>query len=177
MPDSSALIVIDVQRIFTDATSPWGSPMAEEVVPRIVQRITAYDGTIVATRYVAPLHPEGAWQAYFERWPFALQPPDSPSYAFDPRVAPALRGVPVVDATTFGKWGPALREAIGPAQSVDLVGVATDCCVLSTALAIADSGIATRVWAPGCAGSTPDEHRKALSIMELYAPLIEVLGD
>ncbi|WP_265446380.1 cysteine hydrolase family protein [Flexivirga meconopsidis] len=177
MSETSALIVIDVQQVFTDPHSPWGSPMAQTVVPRIAGRISSYDGTVVATRYLAPPDPKGAWQEYFERWPFALQPPDSAIYAFDPLVAPLLDQAPVVDAPTFGKWDTALRTAIGPVQSVDLVGIATDCCVLSTALAIADTGIRTRVWAPGCAGSSPEEHRNALGIMRLYEPLIEVLDD
>jgi nicotinamidase-related amidase len=54
--------------------------------------------------------------------------------------------------------------------------VSTDCCVLSTALAAADAGVEVQVVAEACAGLTDDSHREALDIMQLYAPLIEVVS-
>ena len=57
-----------------------------------------------------------------------------------------------------------------------LAGVSTDCCVLSTALAAADAGVAVRVVADACAGVNDDSHRQALAIMPLYAPLVEVVS-
>ena len=57
-----------------------------------------------------------------------------------------------------------------------LGGVSTDCCVLSTALAAADAGVEVQVVAEACAGLTDDSHREALDIMQLYAPLIEVVS-
>jgi nicotinamidase-related amidase len=53
-----------------------------------------------------------------------------------------------------------------------VTGVATDCCVLSTVLAAADAGVPVRVVGDACAGSTDDDHRKALELMALYAPLV-----
>jgi nicotinamidase-related amidase len=53
--------------------------------------------------------------------------------------------------------------------------VATDCCVLSTALAAADAGVRVRVVADGCAGSTDVNHQRALDAMAGWAPpLIEI---
>jgi len=63
----------------------------------------------------------------------------------------------------------------GPGQLV-LAGVSTDCCVLSTALAAADAGVAVRVVADACAGATDGSHRQALDILRLYAPLVEVVS-
>ncbi len=37
-----------------------------------------------------------------------------------------------------------------------LCGVSTDCCVLMTALAAVDDGVAVRVVADACAAKTPD---------------------
>ena len=53
-------------------------------------------------------------------------------------------------------------------------GVATDCGVISTALPMADAGVAVRVVGDACAGSTPENHAHALAVMSLYAPQITV---
>jgi nicotinamidase-related amidase len=58
-----------------------------------------------------------------------------------------------------------------------LAGVSTDCCVLSTAVAAADAGVPVQVVADacaGCAGVDDAAHGKALDVLALYAPLIDV---
>lgn len=167
---SDVLVVIDVQNVFADPGSTWGSPMFAEARGRIASRVAAYGERVVFTRFIAPKTPEGAWVKYYEDWPFALTPPDSEQYQLISEYADR----PSVDETTFGKWAPQLQRAIGDASSVELIGVATDCCVLSTALPMSDAGVAVTVTADACAGSTPENHEKALSIMELYTPLITV---
>jgi nicotinamidase-related amidase len=47
--------------------------------------------------------------------------------------------------------------------------------VLSTAVAAADAGAAVRVVADACAGVDDASHEKALDILRLYAPLVEVV--
>jgi nicotinamidase-related amidase len=55
-----------------------------------------------------------------------------------------------------------------------LTGVSTDCCVISTALAAADAGVAVRVVSDACAGISENDHQRALDAMALYGPLIEI---
>jgi nicotinamidase-related amidase len=55
-----------------------------------------------------------------------------------------------------------------------VVGVATDCCVISTVLPAADAGVPARVVTDACAGSTDDDHDRALRIMSLYASLVRL---
>ena len=169
--DDGWLVVIDPQVVFADpATSPWGSPMWADTVPVIADLAAAYgpDRTIV-TRFVADPTLGGSWGPYYEAWPFALVPDADPLYAVVPELASA--GERVVTAGTFGKW-PALRELVGDDAHLTLAGVSTDCCVLSTALPAADAGATVRVVASACAGSSPDNHARALAAMELYAPQI-----
>jgi len=71
----------------------------------------------------------------------------------------ASRRGATLDATTFGKWGPELAAAVGAGPLV-LAGVSTDCCVLSTALAAADAGMAVQVVADACAGVTDESHER-----------------
>ncbi len=165
------LVVIDAQRIFAEPGSPWGSPMFAEALPAIRALVGRYADHVTFTRYLAPARPTGAWSAYFERWPFAMTGPDHEQY----QLVSDFAGRPTVDATTFGKWGGPLGEALSGADAVRLCGVSTDCCVLSTALAMADAGVAVTVDAAACAGSTRADHDRALAVMALYAPLITVV--
>ncbi|SNS04309.1 Nicotinamidase-related amidase [Geodermatophilus saharensis] len=166
---SGRLVVVDAQRVFADPDSPWAAPRFAEAHPRIRRLVAAFGDRVVYTRFVAPAEPSGAWVDYYEVFPFALQPPDAPLYDLveDPGAAA------VVTATTFGKWGPELAALVG-AGPMTVAGVATDCCVVSTVLPAADAGVPVRVVGDACAGSSDDDHRKALGLMGLYAPLVEV---
>ncbi|MDS0133909.1 MULTISPECIES: isochorismatase family protein [unclassified Amycolatopsis] len=163
------LAVIDLQNVFADSASPWFTPRFAEVVPRIHRLVTAFGDDVVFTRFVAPSRPEGAWRRYYEQWPFALQAPGSPLY----QVIDAFEPKSTVDATTFGKWNARMATRVGGAGLV-LAGVSTDCCVLSTALAAADAGVAVTVVSDACAGVDDESHAKALDILRLYAPLVTV---
>ncbi|SDT29474.1 Nicotinamidase-related amidase [Friedmanniella luteola] len=178
--DDAWLVGVDLQHVFGDPASPWASAQYPRAVAATQRLLPAFAGRTVLTRFVAPAEPRGAWVPYYADWPFALVPDDDPLYALAPELADL--DVPVVSAPTFGKWGPALAAAVHGAGTLVLTGVSTDCCVLSTALAAADAGVAVRVVTDGCAGATDADHHRALETMGLYAPLItlttvaEVLG-
>lgn len=172
-PDA-ALVAIDMQDVFARPSSPWGAADYPAALATTRRLLPAFAGRTVLTRYVAPAVPDGAWRAYFDQWPFALVPEDDPLYDLAGLADVAAAGAPVVTRTTFGKWGPELAAATRGAGTLVLAGVATDCCVISTALAAADAGRRVLVVADACAGSTPENHERALDIMRLYAPLIEV---
>jgi nicotinamidase-related amidase len=163
------LVVIDLQRVFGDPGSPWAAPRFAEARLRSAQLAGAFGERVVHTRFVAPAEPAGAWRAYYEQFAFARQRPDAPLYELvdDPA------GRPVVTASTFGKWGPVLAAVVGDGP-LTVTGVATDCCVISTVLAAADAGVPVRVVRDACAGSTDDDHDRALRVMSLYAPLVEL---
>jgi nicotinamidase-related amidase len=165
------LVVIDMQRVFADADSPWATPGFAQILPTVGKLVKAFGEDVTFTRFVAPSTPGGAWRAYYEQWPFALQPVDAPLWNVVPELAPAGR---TVDATTFSKWGHALAARVGGSTMV-LCGVSTDCCVLSTAVAAADAGVAVRVVGDACAGVTVASHQATLDVLALYAPLVEVV--
>ena len=166
------LAVIDMQRVFAEPDSPWLAARFAEVVDPVRRLVAAFGDQVTFTRFVAPEVPVGAWQRYYEQWPFALQPPDAPIYELAAPFA-AMAG-PTLDATTFSKWGPEFAASAGGGPLV-LAGVSTDCCVLSTALAAADAGATVRVVSDACAGVDDESHAQALHIMSLYGPLVEVV--
>ena len=169
--DGGWLVVVDPQVVFADpSTSPWGSGMWADAVPHVRALADAYGpARTIVTRFVADPSLGGSWGPYYQAWPFALVPDADPLYAVVPELAEA--GEHLVTAGTFGKW-PVLRDLVGDDAHLTLTGVSTDCCVLSTALPAADAGATVRVVAAACAGSSPDNHARALAAMALYAPQI-----
>ncbi len=173
--DDGWLVVIDAQTVFTSPrASPWGSPMWAEAVPRVVALVAAHDpARVVLTRFVADPGLGGSWGPYYEDWPFALVPGQDALYAVVPELAAYDRHV--VTAGTFGKWNADLRAVVGDQPQLTLAGVATDCCVIATALPAADAGARVTVVADACAGSTPQNHRQALAAMALFGPQVTIV--
>ena len=169
------LVVIDMQNVFADPESPWATPGFASILDNHAALLAAFRERVVFTRFVAPAAPVGAWQQYYEEWPFALSPPDDPMY--DVVEALPHAGRPVVTRPTFGKWDEqpgSIRELTGGAETLVVAGVSTDCCVLSTALAAADAGVRVEVVGDACAGLSEADHERALGAMRPYAPLITV---
>lgn len=162
-----------MQEIFGRSTSQWFTPGYPSIEPTVARLVEAFGDRVVFTRFVAPEHPTGAWIPYYERWPFALVPHTDELY--DLTSGMLADGKSVVTETTFGKWGTELAAALGGSTEMVLVGVSTDCCVLSTALAAADAGIHVSVVQDACAGLSPADHQRALDAMALYGPLIDIV--
>ena len=166
------LVVVDMQVIFADPDSPWATPGFDRIVEPVRRLVAAAGSRVAYTRFIAPERVEDAWAAYYQQWPFALQPPTAPAYQIVDALAP--REQPVVSLPTFGKWGRELDHAVGGSRDLVLVGVSTDCCVLSTALGAADGGVRVRVVTDACAGVSDEDHSRALDAMALYTPLVEL---
>ena len=162
------LVVIDMQNVFGTPSSEWFTPKFADASAVIQRMLPAFGERVILTRFVAPAQPEGEWVTFYQEWPWALVTEADPIYDL---VWPfAESGHPTVTKTTFGKWGAQMERALGAGGEIVLTGVATDCCVLSTALAAADAGVRVRVVADGCAGSTDVNHQRALDAMAGWAP-------
>lgn len=168
----SWLMIIDMQRIFSEPNSEWATPDYTLASAGIQRLLGAFESRVCFARFLPPDQPAGAWIAYYERWPFALDPANAPLYELTKEFAsvPAT----MIDRTTFGKWDAATDEALGHPKDIVLAGVTTDCCVLSTALAAGDAGVHVTVAADGCAGITKADHQRALDAMALYSPMINI---
>lgn len=175
MPDDRQpwFVVVDPQRIFADPTSDWAAPRFGEIVEPARALASAHAGRTLVTRWLPGADRAGSWRAYFDRWQFADRPDEDPLLDLVPQ-AEGLTERPTIDVSTFGKWSPALQSVVGHHAHLVLAGVATDCCVISTALAAADAGCFVTVVPDACAGSTDDNHAAALQVMGLYEPQIRV---
>lgn len=166
------LVVIDPQAIFAAPDSAWGSPFFADAMPRIRALAESFGDRVLVTRWMPTADRSTSWGDYFAAWPFADQPPSDPLFDLVPE-AVGLSPHPSIDVPTFGKWN-AVEGVIGRGAHVVLAGVATDCCVISTALAAADAGAHISIVADACAGSTAENHAAALQVMGLYPPQITV---
>jgi nicotinamidase-related amidase len=166
------LMIIDMQRIFAEPSSEWATPGYGSASAGIQRLLGAFQPRICLTRFLPPDQPAGVWIDYYEKWPFALDPRNTPLY----QLTDEFVSIPatIVDRTTFGKWDAETGRALGNPDAIVLAGVTTDCCVLSTALAAADAGVHVTVAADACAGVTDADHRRALEAMALYSPMIDI---
>ena len=167
------LLVVDMQRVFADPGSPWLVPDFDRALDGVLALTARYAGRTVLTRFVPDPAPTGSWADYYEAYPFALDGARESLWRLVPEV---LRHDPVVvDAPTMGKWTAEARSALGDPATVVLCGVATECCVLATAVAASDAGVRVRLVAEACAGGTAQAHAATLEVLGAFAPQVQVI--
>jgi nicotinamidase-related amidase len=182
-PGATWLVVIDMQNVFGDPSSPWAAPRFAELIAPTRQLCAAFAPNVVFTRYLAPAEPVGAWRGYFDDWAFARQPPSAPLWDIVPELAdlpPTGRGVDgrgaTLDVESFSKWGQTLADLAGQEGRLVMTGVSADCCVIATALASADAGVETWVVREATTGIDDPTTEQALYLMGLFAPLLKIVS-
>lgn len=168
------LVVVDMQKDFIDGSL--GTEEAKEIVSRVTNRITSFDGWVLYTR---DTHEEN----YLETQEGANLPVPhcvrgTDGWSLCPEVAALCREIPV-DKPTFGsvKLGEQLRAANEKEtiESITLIDLCTDICVISNALLLKAFLPETPILvdASCCAGVTPESHRRALEAMKVCQIQIE----
>lgn len=161
-----------MQRVFREPESPWATPGFNELIQPIDRLVRSFGERVAFTRFLIPAGPEGAWADYYRLWDFVL----------DPSAAPLLELTSpwtnthhvMVEKPAFSKWGSELRELAGPSKTLVVCGVATDCCVVATALDAADDGMYVRVVSDACAGIDGQAHARAIALMAGFPPHIAI---
>jgi nicotinamidase-related amidase len=166
------LVVIDMQHVFRHQESPWRAEGFDEIVEPVDRLVGAFGERVVFTRYVIPPNPEGSWVTYLELWQEVTKPERRGWFEL---VEPwGSRRPATLDRARFSKWGPELRGLAGESETLVLCGVATDCCVIDTALPAADDGMFVRIVGDACRGATGEAHERALALASGFAPQIVV---
>ena len=168
------LIVVDMQNDFIDAAL--GTPEAQAIVPRVLDKIKSFTGSIIFTR---DNHQSGYMDTQEGK---NLPVPHCIEGSEGWQIRPELLGhgeIAIIDKPTFGsaELGKLLlelngKEAIG---SICLIGLCTDICVISNALLIKAflPEVPVSVDAACCAGVTPQSHLNALAAMKMCQINIE----
>ena len=163
------LIVIDMQSDFVDGAL--GTPEAASIADAVVERARAFDGEVVFTY-------DTHGQDYLDTQEGANLPvPHCIKGTRGWELIPALDSVrrerearafekPTFGSTELARWLAEQNEA-DPIESIELVGVCTDICVVSNALLIKAvlPEVPVSVDAALCAGVTPAAHDAALATM------------
>lgn len=161
------LIVVDMQKDFV--TGALGTPEAQAILPYLKSVIDSFDGEIIYTR---DTHTEDYLKTREGRHlPVKHCVRGSDGWQILPEVY--LEGCKIFDKPTFGSVelvdylvSENEREEI---ESVILIGVCTDICVVSNAMLIKARfpEIEVVVDSRACAGVTPESHNAALTTMKM----------
>ncbi len=163
------LAVIDMQNDFIDGAL--GTKEAQEIVPRVVERIREFDGLVLATR---DTHADN----YMETQEGAHLPvmhciQGTRGWEIRHEIAGLLTEEPV-NKPGFGSLY--LSEKLQeyhrhkePIESITLIGLCTDICVISNAMLLKAylPEVPVIVDASCCAGVTPKSHSRALEAMKM----------
>ena len=163
------LIVIDMQNDFVDGAL--GTPEAQAIADAVVEEAKSFDGTVAFT-----LDTHG--EDYLSSQEGANLPvphciKGTPGWQLIPALDSVAheRNARIFEKPTFGStdlaaWLQA-ENATNPIESIELVGVCTDICVVSNALLIKAvlPEVPLVVDAALCAGVTPAAHEAALATM------------
>ena len=176
------LVVIDMQNDFIDGAL--GSPEAQAVVPNVVAKIKECAADL---RYAIFYTRDTHFSNYLttnegQHLPVPHCILDTKGWNIHPEVLAASKGATYIENLnkyTFGMED--IAEMIGSVgavapvfdnddvESIEIVGVCTDICVVSNALILkaAYPEIPITVYGDCCAGTSVDAHEAALKVMQM----------
>ncbi len=166
------LIVIDMQNDFIDGAL--GTKEAQAIVPNVKKKIEEYEARGDQIIFTRDTH----YADYLETNEGKYLPVEhciKDTLGWQITEELNVEGYPCIDKETFGfRYWDMLDDDI---DSVELVGLCTDICVVSNALILKATfpEIDIAVDAGCCAGVTPESHKAALTTMKMCQ--INVIGE
>ena len=163
------LIVVDMQKDFV--TGVLGTKEAQQILPNLVERVQNFDGQVIFTRDTHRSDYMDTQEGRFLPVPHCIQGSEGWQLVDVLEEIRTQRNLPVYDKVTFGC--PELARDLvkaneqKPIESIELMGVCTDICVVSNALTVKAHlpEVPMYVDSACCAGVTPQAHEAALTTM------------
>ena len=163
------LIVVDMQNDFVDGVL--GSKEAVSMIDTAVETITTFDGKVF---YTQDTHGEDYLDTEEGRHlPVVHCIKGSQGWKIHPKIEKALllKDATGIEKSTFGseKLMGIIEKEVPDVESITLIGICTDICVISNAmLAKAHfQNTPVSVISSACAGVTPESHENALEAMKM----------
>ncbi len=161
------LVVVDMQKDFIDGAL--GTNEAQAILPSVEALVKSFDGKIYFTR---DTHGENYMQTQEGK---NLPVPHCIENTNGWEIASSLKSYAkhIIDKPTFGSLELASELAFENEQneieSVTLVGLCTDICVISNAMLLKATLLDAKIIvdASCCAGVTPQSHKNALEAMKM----------
>ena len=163
------LIVVDMQNDFIDGAL--GTAEAVKIVPNVKAKIEQFDGTVIYTR---DTHQENYMDTQEGKYlPVIHCVKDTDGWALISELEKIRveKDCKCYDKPTFGSTALAadIKSAYeaGEIETVELIGICTDICVVSNALLIKAycPELPISLDSACCAGVTPEKHEAALETM------------
>ena len=170
------LLVIDMQKDFVDGSL--GNPDAEKIIPKIVEKVNAFDGKVVLTRDTHPVNYLSTQEGRNLPVEHCIKGTDGWQLVPELEELRCSKGLKTFDKPSFGSVELAkfLSAAAGDerAEEIELCGVCTDICVISNALLLKAFLPETPVFldASCCAGTSRENHENALKAMKMCQIMI-----
>ena len=176
---SKLLVVVDMQNDFI--TGSLGTPEAKAIVPNVIQKIESWDGDIVATLDTHGENYLETMEGKFLPVPHCIF--STEGHCIESDVYAALQHksgecrLKYIQKPTFGST--ALPEIIRGKnyESIEIIGLCTDICVVANTLILKANYPETEIIvdASCCAGVTPETHKAALATMKMCH--IKIVGE
>lgn len=151
MQSKKNLVVIDVQNDFV--TGSLGTKEAQAMLPRLIEKVKAFDGEILMTRDTHEANYMETQEGRMLPVPHCIRGTEGWALVPELEAIRVEQNLKVYDKPCFG--------------SLELVGICTDICVVSNALMLKSTmpELPMYVDAECCAGVTPEKHEAALEVM------------
>ena len=163
------LVVIDVQNDFVSGSL--GTPEAQAMLPRLGGKLRGFEGCVWMTLDTHGADYMDTQEGKHLPVPHCVRETEGWQLAGELGKLAESFGAGIVEKPTFGSEElvaslKALYEA-GELESIELVGLCTDICVVSNALMLkaAMPELPMSVDSACCAGVTPQKHEAALEVM------------
>lgn len=163
------LIVVDMQKDFV--TGVLGTKEAQQILPAVTDKVRGFEGRVIFTRDTHQSDYMETQEGKYLPVPHCIQGSEGWQLVDELEEMRAERNLAVYDKVTFGcpELARDLVEADRqePVESIELIGVCTDICVVSNALTIKAHlpEVPMYVDPACCAGVTPQAHEAALATM------------
>lgn len=163
------LVVIDVQNDFVSGSL--GTPEAQAMLPRLEEKLRGFEGCVWMTLDTHGADYMDTQEGKHLPVPHCVRETEGWQLSGELGKLAESFGAGIVEKPTFGSEElvaslKALYEA-GELESIELVGLCTDICVVSNALMLkaAMPELPMSVDSACCAGVTPQKHEAALEVM------------
>lgn len=166
MKTNDILIVVDMQNDFIDGSL--GTAEACDILRNVVAKINSFGGEVIFTR---DTHGENYLETQEgQKLPVRHCVKDTDGWQLHRSIQKLAEGRTVIDKPAFGSL--ALAHYLQGKEDIDsiiLVGISTDICVISNALILKAAFPETEIIVDKdcCAGVTPESHENALKAMEM----------
>lgn len=174
---SKVLIVVDMQNDFIDGAL--GTPEAQAIVPKVIQKIRRHEGPVIYTRDTHDKDYPETQEGHKLNVPHCIE--GSQGWELQENVVRlATQKQPrFFDKRTFGSMDLVnfltMKNAEEKIDEIELIGPCTDTCIITNALTLKTflPEALIKIDASCCAGTTPESYENALKAMDACQIIIE----